>query len=147
MTSARLAKNAETVPSTLFRRVQRPKLASLEGGLTSTRLREALAREAALQRRMDALIQDQQKEWAKLFAWRTDAAERIARLTPREREILALIVAGGPNKNIAADLGLSQRTIENHRAAIMKKTGVKSLPALTRLALAAGWNGAPALNP
>jgi len=110
-------------------------------------LREALAREAALQRRMDALIQDQQKEWAKLFAWRADATERIARLTPREREILALIVAGGPNKNIAADLGLSQRTIENHRAAIMKKTGVKSLPALTRLALAAAWSGAPELNP
>jgi len=39
------------------------------------------------------------------------------------------------------DLGISQRTVENHRNSIMKKTGSKSLPALARLALAADWNG------
>ena len=49
-----------------------------------------------------------------------------------------LVLAGQPNKNIAADLGLSQRTIEKHRAAIMKKAGAKTLPALIRLAIAAG---------
>lgn len=48
-----------------------------------------------------------------------------------------MILAGHPNKNIAADLGISQRTVENHRASIMTKTGSKSLPALARLALAA----------
>jgi two-component system, chemotaxis family, CheB/CheR fusion protein len=48
-----------------------------------------------------------------------------------------LVLAGHPSKNIAADLGISQRTVENHRAAIMKKTRCKSLPALTRLALSA----------
>jgi two-component system CheB/CheR fusion protein len=63
------------------------------------------------------------------------AAERLAALTQRQRQIMDMILAGHPNKNIAADLGISRRTIENHRAAIMKKTGSKSLPALARLAL------------
>ena len=62
-------------------------------------------------------------------------------LTPRQRQIMELVLAGQPNKNIAADLSISQRTVENHRASIMKKTGAKSLPALARMALAAAWNG------
>jgi two-component system CheB/CheR fusion protein len=60
----------------------------------------------------------------------------------RERQIMDMVLAGQPSKNIAADLGISQRTIENHRASIMKKTGAKSLPALARLALAAAPIGA-----
>jgi FixJ family two-component response regulator len=50
---------------------------------------------------------------------------------------LDLVLAGHPSKNIAADLGISQRTVDNHRAAIMRKTGSKSLPALIRTALGA----------
>ncbi|MBI1206849.1 MAG: response regulator [Azospirillum sp.] len=59
----------------------------------------------------------------------------VAGLTARQRQIMDLVLAGSPSKNIAADLGISQRTVENHRAAIMKKTGSKSLPALARLAV------------
>ena len=66
------------------------------------------------------------------------AAKCIANLTPRERSIMELVLAGHPSKNIAADLDISQRTVENHRASIMKKTGSKSIPALVRLVLAAG---------
>jgi len=74
---------------------------------------------------------------AKLVARRDAAAAQVAGLTPRQREIMALVLAGHPSKNIAADLGISQRTVENHRASIMHRTGTASLPALARLALAA----------
>lgn len=78
----------------------------------------------------------------KKLAWHAAAAEHIASLTPRQHQIMTLVLAGHPSKNIASDLCISQRTVENHRAAIMKKTGSKSLPALARLALAAAWTGA-----
>ena len=71
------------------------------------------------------------------------AAGRIARLTPRQQEILDMVLAGHPSKNIAADLGISQRTVENHRAMIMKKTGANSLPDLARIAINANWDNAP----
>ncbi len=74
---------------------------------------------------------------AKLAAWHEAAAEQVAGLTPRQREIMTLVLAGHPSKNIARDLGISQRTVENHRASIMHRTGTKSLPALARLAVAA----------
>ena len=69
--------------------------------------------------------------------WHASAMVQIASLTGRQRQIMDLVLAGQPSKNIAVDLGISQRTVENHRASIMKKTGAKSLPALARLALAA----------
>ena len=75
-----------------------------------------------------------------LVARREFAASQVAELTPRQRQIMDLVLAGHPSKNIAADLGISQRTVETHRASIMKKTGARSLPALARLALAAEPN-------
>lgn len=65
------------------------------------------------------------------------AASRFEKLTAREREVLDRILMGQPNKNIAADLGISQRTVESHRASVMQKSGCRSLPELVRLAFMA----------
>lgn len=69
---------------------------------------------------------------------RADAARQVAGLTGRQRQILDAVLAGHPSKNIAADLHISQRTVEKHRAAIMSKMGAKSLPSLARRAIMAG---------
>ena len=57
----------------------------------------------------------------RVSALRDDAVLRLSRLTPRQREIMTLVLDGRPNKNIATDLHISQRTVENHRASIMHK--------------------------
>ncbi|NKC30542.1 response regulator [Falsiroseomonas selenitidurans] len=88
-------------------------------------LREDLLR--SIHRAM-ALIADQAGE----VAARAEMAGRLARLTPRQRQILDRVIAGSPSKVIAAELRLNQRTVENHRAAIMAKLGVRSLPELIR---------------
>jgi len=80
---------------------------------------------------------ERSRDKGKLLAWHEEAATHVASLTPRQRQIMEMVLAGYPSKNIAADLEISQRTVESHRASIMKKTGAKSLPALARLALAA----------
>jgi two-component system CheB/CheR fusion protein len=80
---------------------------------------------------------EQSRDASKLSAWRENAAQLVAGLTMRQRQVMERVLAGQPSKIIAADLGISQRTVENHRATIMKRTGATSLPALARLALAA----------
>lgn len=60
---------------------------------------------------------------------------RLALLTPREREVMELVIAGKANKVIAAELGLSPKTVEVHRAHVMKKMQVDSLADLVRLGM------------
>ena len=57
---------------------------------------------------------------------------RIASLTKREREVMDLVVAGHLNKEIAARLGINQRTVETHRATVMRKMAAASLSELVR---------------
>ena len=62
-----------------------------------------------------------------------EAEARLATLTARERQVMEHVVAGAGNKHIAADLGITLRTVEHHRQSVMRKTGVKSLAALVRM--------------
>jgi len=59
---------------------------------------------------------------------------RFASLTPREREVMARVVAGLLNKQIGAELGTSETTVKNHRHQVMEKMGAGSLPELVRMA-------------
>jgi FixJ family two-component response regulator len=68
---------------------------------------------------------------------------RIATLTPREREVLAQLLSGKLNKQIAADLGTVEHTIKVHRARVMQKMQARSLTALVQLAQRAGIEAAP----
>ena len=61
--------------------------------------------------------------------------ENYERLTAREREVLALLVAGKPNKEIAHDLDISPRTVETHRASLMSKMGASGAAHLVRMAV------------
>jgi two-component system, LuxR family, response regulator FixJ len=66
---------------------------------------------------------------------RDQIRDRLQSLTPREREILSLVTRGKPNKVMAGDLGVSQRTVEIHRARVMEKMGAQSLAQLVRMVL------------
>ena len=69
---------------------------------------------------------------------RNEIARRFERLTPREREVFALVTLGKMNKEIAAQLGASEKTIKVHRGRVMKKMQAESLAELVRLAQAGG---------
>ncbi len=76
----------------------------------------------------DAEIREQATHEARL-------AEHMALLTPREQEVMELVVAGKANKVVAIDLSISERTVELHRARIMKKMQARSLAELMRMVL------------
>jgi FixJ family two-component response regulator len=73
---------------------------------------------------------------------RAEFRARIATLSPREREVLEAVVAGKPNKLIAASLGIAIKTVEVHRARVMDKMGAGSLATLVRLVIQYGLPGA-----
>jgi FixJ family two-component response regulator len=75
----------------------------------------------------DAARRQQEKEVAAL-------RDRLEWLTPREREVLPLVVSGFPNKQIAAEIGTSETTVKVHRGQLMRKMGADSLPDLVRMA-------------
>lgn len=88
-----------------------------------------------LERIEEAIEKDRQAR--KENATRAEFAVRLDSLTPRERQVMDLVVDGQPNKAIAAELGLSLKTVEGHRAHVMEKMKVSSLAELVRLAVTA----------
>ena len=74
------------------------------------------------------------------YAAQTHVAEiaaRIERLSERERQVMGLVVAGKPNREIAEELGISPRTVEVFKARMMEKMQARSLPELVRMAMEA----------
>lgn len=68
---------------------------------------------------------------------------RFAQLSPREREVMELVVQGAANKEVAARLHLSPKTVEVHRANVMRKTGAETLAELVRMHVALGEQQTP----
>jgi FixJ family two-component response regulator len=86
--------------------------------------------------RIQRTIQQDLRNRALLRA-RDEIRERIGTLSPRERQVMERVTAGQANKVIAIDLGISERTVEIHRARLMEKMGADSLPHLVRMVLEA----------
>lgn len=77
------------------------------------------------------------RDSAARLQWHDAATKLIGKLTPREREVMALVIEGHANKQMAYLLGINQRTVETHRATVMKKLGVRTLSDLIHVAIAA----------
>ena len=107
--------------------VQSGALDYLEWPITRERLRDVLHRADELGSRKIAQIRK-----------RTAARKRVSALSSRERDVLLGILAGGSNKTIAENLGISPRTVEIHRGNMMRKLGAASSGDAVRMALYAG---------
>ncbi|MCU7942362.1 MAG: response regulator transcription factor [Candidatus Thiodiazotropha sp. (ex Cardiolucina cf. quadrata)] len=79
---------------------------------------------------LDVKQRDMQKQ-------RAEIATRLARLTPREHEVMVMVTNGKANKEIASGLGVSAKTVEAHRARVMEKMQANSLAELVRMAISA----------
>jgi RNA polymerase sigma factor (sigma-70 family) len=90
---------------------------------------------------LDAVHRALERSAASVLTEESDSTvlqSRLATLTPREREVLELVVEGRPNKVVATRLGLSTRTVEVHRAKVMEKMSARSLAELVRAAIVCG---------
>lgn len=93
-----------------------------------------------------AVAMDRSGDSLRQQARAAETRRRREQLSAREREVMTLLVAGHPNKTIAWELGISVRTVENHRARVMEKMGCDNVSALIHLMLAAE-HGAPPHDP
>jgi len=96
----------------------------------------------AVRKALSGWLRDVDREAA-----RVAVQERIAELSPRERDVLAGLMNGYPNKTIAYDLGISPRTVEIYRANLMTKMNAGSLSELVRLVMVAGMPINPPASP
>jgi two-component system response regulator FixJ len=100
-------------------------------------LEKPVTHQLLVQQVQEALALDAQLRAA--LRAQADTTERLRSLTVRERDVLARLMGGSSNKVIANELRLSQRTVELHRARIMKKMGSRSTAQLVRMAIDAGF--------
>lgn len=104
-------------------------------------LEKPFAPEALIEAIRNALKHSQDQQASQLEA--QDIVARFSTLSAREREVLAKLVEGQPNKVIAYELGISHRTVEVHRANVMRKTQAGSLSELVRMSLTAARATSP----
>ncbi len=93
--------------------------------------------------RIDGLVEDitSRKQAEASARAAAVAAAQVAMLSPRERQVLAHVVAGEANKVVAHRLDISEKTVEKHRASLMKKMDVRNVADLVRVSLLAGVKG------
>jgi two-component system response regulator FixJ len=111
---------------------------ALKGGAVDF-LQKPIPPNVLLERIRTAIEADRQKRAA--ATERSAVAERLAHLTPREREVMELLIAGKTSKEIATALRVSVRTVEGHRRMVLSKTNVSSAAQLVRAVLGAGQAG------
>ncbi len=106
--------------------------AALKGGAVDF-LEKPYAEEALLAAVTEALERD--KKQRADHARASDIAARMQRLSPRERQVMDLVVAGRPNREIAVELDISPRTVEVFKSRMMEKMQARSVPDLVRMAI------------
>jgi len=116
---------------------------ALKGGAIDF-IRKPFRDQALLERIRQAIDLDRRTRQVRMEC--TKFAALLTDLTPREREVMDLVIAGKPNKIIAADLGISPKTVEIHRGRVMEKMQVESVAELVRLDLLWKANGAEGVD-